>query len=234
MLAAVLVAGCADKPEALVASAKAVAGQERSQRGGDPAQERAAEESRSRRGALPPGQVAARDGRSSPRRRRSCARPRELKVPGRPGRAAARARDACCVASYKKVDRRVRQGRSSRRREAQGRPADDARRRRSWRPGNAGGRASAFAAALQAVPGYPPALLGEARLKAGARRPGRGAWRSSTRRSPSRRTSPKAGSSRATSLRAQGQIENALAAYRKALEIRPDSAARALEDRRRC
>jgi tetratricopeptide (TPR) repeat protein len=82
--------------------------------------------------------------------------------------------------------------------------------------------AAAYAAALAAQPGYAPALLGEARLKASQWRParGRGAARLGTRETAE--TSTMRGSSRATCMACQGDAAGAMAAYRKALEVKPD------------
>ena len=89
-------------------------------------------------------------------------------VSGRPGRPAARARAAWRAASTRKRIDEFGEGRGRRRR----RPRPSCRRRSARRSmatrRRRGARAAAFAAALAAQPGYPPALLGEARLKAAA------------------------------------------------------------------
>ncbi len=119
LLAAMLVAGCADKPEALVASAKEYLGQERSQRGRDPAQDRAAEESRSGRGTVPSGQSRySRPVILRGRRRNSAGRTNSII---RPTRSFRRLRDvARCARTTQEGARGVRDGghRHRRRRKA--------------------------------------------------------------------------------------------------------------------
>ncbi len=79
---------------------------------------------------------------------------------------------------------------------------------------------AAFAAAKAAVPGYPPALLGEARLKVGhGDVPGATALvEAAIARSPN---FVDAWQLKGDLLAAQGRTDDALAAYRKALQIRP-------------
>ena len=87
--------------------------------------------------------------------------------------------------------------------------------------GDAEGAAKAFAAALAAEPGHPPAVLGEARLKAaGGDLPGALALvETALAKSP---TLTLGWQLKGDVLLAQDQVEPALAAYRKAVETKPD------------
>ena len=87
--------------------------------------------------------------------------------------------------------------------------------------GDGEGAGKAFAAALAAQPGYPPAVLGEARLKAmGGDLPGAIALVETTlAKAP---TLTAGWQLKGDLLTAQGQAEPALAAYRKAVETKPD------------
>ena len=80
---------------------------------------------------------------------------------------------------------------------------------------------AAFAAALAAIPDYPPALLGQAQLAASqGDLPGALALaESALAKSP---TLADGWQVKGDILAAQGQIETALAAYRKAIEVKPD------------
>ena len=173
-----------------------VSRQERSQRGGHPAQERAAEEPGSGRGALPARQgLAARDRRSCRRRRRSCARRASSSIRRR-GRSGAR---PCARRAWRlqEGDRRVREGRSSR------------RRRRKAELQTTLGQARMATGNAEAPTAISPPRWRAARLSAGddrrspaeggGRRPARARPRSSKPRSPKTRSSPTAGSSRAIS-----------------------------------
>jgi len=87
--------------------------------------------------------------------------------------------------------------------------------------GDVEGAAKAFAAALAAQPGYPTAVLGEARLKAaGGDLPGAIALVETTlAKSP---TLTEGWQIKGDLLVAQGQLDAAIAAYRKAVETKPD------------
>ena len=88
--------------------------------------------------------------------------------------------------------------------------------------GNMDGARAGFAAALKAVPGYPPALLGEARLKAASGDfPGAMAMvDTALAASPNL---VEAWLLKGDIASTQAENETALAAYRKVLELRPDS-----------